>query len=144
MAFLKGNTYIDGDLIVDGDISVSSLSADGVNFTQIEGTPEDYRIALTNSSGNLISSTIKETSSGTTSTYTLNNISNIDMGNNDLTITSSEVNINTPINKVTAGEAGTMYWIYEDESTRVVTDSDDGRKPGTSDPYEYPVGVTFK
>src|SRR5574344_2105096 len=36
MAFLKGNTYIDGDLIVDGDIEVGSLSANGVNFTQIE------------------------------------------------------------------------------------------------------------
>ena len=144
MAFLKGNTYIDGDLIVDGDISVGSLSAAGVNFTQIEGTPEDYRIALTNSSGNLISSTIKETSSGTTSTYTLNNISNIDMGSNNLTVISPEVTINTPVNKVTAGEAGTMYWIYADGSSRVATESDDGRKSGTSDPYEYPVGVTFK
>ena len=144
MAFLKGNTYIDGDLIVDGDVSVGSLSAAGVNFAQIEGTPEDYRIALTNSSGNLISSTIKETSSGTMSTYTLNNISNIDMGSNTLTVTSPEVNINTPVNKVTTGKAGTMYWVYADGSTRAATDSDDGKKPGTSDPYQFPVGVTFK
>ena len=47
MAFLKGNTYIDGDLIVDGDIEVGSLSANGVSFTQIE-KGEDGKIALTN------------------------------------------------------------------------------------------------
>ena len=74
MAFLKGNTYIDGDLIVDGDIEVGSLSANGVSFTQIE-KGEDGKIALTNSRGNLQPSSISETGDGTTTTYTLARLS---------------------------------------------------------------------
>lgn len=143
MAILKGNTYIDGDLIVDGSVTVGSLSAAGVNFTQIEGSPEDGYIALTTSNGNLATSSLKESSDGTTTTYTLDGISKIDVNNRPLTITSSEVNIETPVNKVTAGSPGTAYWVYKDNSSRVITDADDGRKADTF-PREYPVGVEFR
>lgn len=143
MAVLKGNTYIDGDLIVDGNVTVGSLSAAGVNFTQIEGSPEDSYIALTTSNGNLAASSLKEVSDGTTTTYTLDGISKIDVNNRPLTITSSEVNIETPVNKVTAGSPGKAYWVYKDESSRVITDADDGWKEATL-PHEYPVGVVFK
>ena len=142
MAFLKGNTYIDGDLIVDGDIEVGSLSANGVSFTQIE-KGEDGKIALTNSRGNLQPSSISETGDGTTTTYTLANISEISVAGNPLTVSSSKVTINTPVNEITASKPGTLYWVYEDGSARAVTNADDGRKTGTSNPYEYPVGVKF-
>lgn len=142
MAFLKGNTYIDGDLIVDGDIEVGSLSANGVSFTQIE-KGEDGKIALTNSRGNLQSSSISETGDGTTTTYTLAKISEISVAGNPLTVSSSKVTINTPVNEITASKPGTLYWVYEDGSSRAVTNADDGRKTGTSNPYEYPVGVKF-
>ena len=142
MAFLKGNTYIDGDLIVDGDIEVGSLSANGVSFTQIE-KGEDGKIALTNSRGNLQPSSISETGDGTTTTYTLAKISEISVAGNPLTVSSSKVTINTPVNEITASKPGTLYWVYKDESSRAVTNADDGRKTGTSNPYEYPVGVKF-
>ena len=142
MAFLKGNTYIDGDLIVDGDIEVGSLSANGVSFTQIE-KGEDGKIALTNSRGNLQPSSISETGDGTTTTYTLAKISEISVAGNPLTVSSSKVTINTPVNEITASKPGTLYWVYEDGSSRAVTNADDGRKTGTSNPYEYPVGVKF-
>lgn len=142
MAFLKGNTYIDGDLIVDGDIEVGSLSANGVSFTQIE-KGEDGKIALTNSRGNLQPSSISETGDGTTTTYTLAKISEISVAGNPLTVSSSKVTINTPVNEITASKPGTLYWVYKDGSSRAVTDADDGRKTGTSNPYEYPVGVKF-
>ena len=142
MAFLKGNTYIDGDLIVDGDIEVGSLSANGVSFTQIE-KGEDGKIALTNSRGNLQPSSISETGDGTTTTYTLAKISEISVAGNPLTVSSSKVTINTPVNEITASKPGALYWVYEDGSSRAVINADDGRKTGTSNPYEYPVGVTF-
>lgn len=142
MAFLKGNTYIDGDLIVDGDIEVGSLSANGVSFTQIE-KGEDGKIALTNSRGNLQPSSISETGDGTTTTYTLAKISEISVAGNPLTVSSSKVTINTPVNEITASKPGTLYWVYKDGSSRAVTNADDGRKTGTSNPYEYPVGVKF-
>lgn len=142
MAFLKGNTYIDGDLIVDGDIEVGSLSANGVSFTQIE-KGEDGKIALTNSRGNLQPSSISETGDGTTTTYTLARISEISVAGNPLTVSSSKVTINTPVNEITASKPGTLYWVYKDGSSRVATNADDGRKTGTSNPYEYPVGVKF-
>lgn len=142
MAFLKGNTYIDGDLIVDGDIEVGSLSASGVSFTQIE-KGEDGKIALTNSRGNLQPSSISETGDGTTTTYTLAKISEISVAGNPLTVSSSKVTINTPVNEITASKPGTLYWVYKDGSSRAVTNADDGRKTGTSNPYEYPVGVKF-
>ena len=142
MAFLKGNTYIDGDLIVDGDIEVGSLSANGVSFTQIE-KGEDGKIALTNSRGNLQPSSISETGDGTTTTYTLAKISEISVAGNPLTVFSSKVTINTPVNEITASKPGTLYWVYKDGSSRAATNADDGRKTGTSNPYEYPVGVKF-
>ena len=142
MAFLKGNTYIDGDLIVDGDIEVGSLSASGVSFTQIE-KGEDGKIALTNSRGNLQPSSISETGDGTTTTYTLAKISEISVVGNPLTVSSSKVTINTPVNEITASKPGTLYWVYKDGSSRAATNADDGRKTGTSNPYEYPVGVKF-
>lgn len=142
MAFLKGNTYIDGDLIVDGDIEVGSLSASGVSFTQIE-KGEDGKIALTNSRGNLQPSSISETGDGTTTTYTLAKISEISVAGNPLTVSSSKVTINTPVNEITASKPGTLYWVYKDGSSRAATNADDGRKTGTSNPYEYPVGVKF-
>ena len=142
MAFLKGNTYIDGDLIVDGDIEVGSLSANGVSFTQIE-KGEDGKIALTNSRGNLQPSSISETGDGTTTTYTLARISEISVAGNPLTVFSSKVTINTPVNEITASKPGTLYWVYKDGSSRAATNADDGRKTGTSNAYEYPVGVKF-
>lgn len=142
MAFLKGNTYIDGDLIVDGDIEVGSLSANGVSFTQIE-KGEDGKIALTNSRGNLQPSSISETGDGTTTTYTLAKISEISVAGNPLTVSSSKVTINTPVNEITASKPGALYWVYKDGSSRAATNADDGRKTGTSNPYEYPVGVKF-
>lgn len=142
MAFLKGNTYIDGDLIVDGDIEVGSLSANGVSFTQIE-KGEDGKIALTNSRGNLQPSSISETGDGTTTIYTLAKISEISVAGNPLTVSSSKVTINTPVNEITASKPGTLYWVYKDGSSRAATNADDGRKTGTSNPYEYPVGVKF-
>ena len=135
MAFLKGNTYIDGDLIVDGDIEVGSLSASGVSFTQIE-KGEDGKIALTNSRGNLQPSSISETGDGTTTTYTLAKISEISVAGNPLTVSSSKVTINTPVNEITASKPGTLYWVYKDGSSRAATNADDGRKTGTSNPYE--------
>ena len=124
MAFLKGNTYIDGDLIVDGDIEVGSLSANGVSFTQIE-KGEDGKIALTNSRGNLQPSSISETGDGTTTTYTLAKISEISVAGNPLTVSSSKVTINTPVNEITASKPGTLYWVYKDGSSRAVTNADD-------------------
>ena len=129
MAFLKGNTYIDGDLIVDGDIEVGSLSANGVSFTQIE-KGEDGKIALTNSRGNLQPSSISETGDGTTTTYTLAKISEISVAGNPLTVSSSKVTINTPVNEITASKPGTLYWVYKDGSSRAATNADDGRKTG--------------
>ena len=142
MAFLKGNTYIDGDLIVDGDITVGSLSSKGVAFTQLVGEPEDNFIALTTSDGNLTTSSIRETTSGSASTYTLNSISTVDASGKDLSINSSSVAINTPVDKVTTAPAsGQLYWVYRDGTTRSAAEAPTGEKKGVSNPKEYPVGV---
>ena len=144
MAFLKGNTYVDGDLIVDGDISVGSLSSKGVAFTQLID-PQDNYVALTTSSGNLTPSTIRETiAADGTATYRLNSISAVNTNSNPLTINSSSVTINTPVNKVvTQPASGQLTWIYSDGSTCLATTSPTGAKPGSSNPKVYPVGATL-
>lgn len=142
MAFLKGNTYVDGDLIVDGDISVGSLSSKGVAFTQLIN-PQDNYVALTTSSGNLTPSTIRETiAADGTATYSLNSISAVNTNSSPLTINSSSVTINTPVDKVvTKPASGQLTWIYSDGSTCLATTSPTGAKPGSSNPKIYPVGV---
>lgn len=144
MAFLKGNTYIDGDLFVDGDVTVGSLSSKGVAFTQLID-PQDNFIALTTSSGNLTPSTIRETiAADGTATYRLNGISTVNTLSNPLTIDSSSVTINTPVNRVVTKPAGgQLTWIYSDGSTCLATDSPTGAKPGSSNPRIYPTGVTL-
>ena len=144
MAFLKGNTYVDGDLIVDGDISVGSLSSKGVAFTQLIN-PQDNYVALTTSSGNLTPSTIRETiAADGTATYSLNSISAVNTNSNPLTINSSSVTINTPVNKVVTQPASSqLTWIYSDGSTCLATTSPTGAKPGSSNPKVYPVGATL-
>ena len=142
MAFLKGNTYVDGDLIVDGDISVGSLSSKGVAFTQLID-PQDNYVALTTSSGNLTPSTIRETiAADGTATYSLNSISAVNTNSNPLTINSSSVTINTPVDKVTVAPASRqLTWVYSDGTTCLVSTSPTGAKPGSSNPITYPTGV---
>lgn len=144
MAFLKGNTYVDGDLIVDGDITVGSLSSKGVAFTQLID-PQDNYVALTTSSGNLTPSTIRETiAADGTATYSLNSVSAVNTNSNPLTINSSSVTINTPVNKVvTQPASGQLTWIYSDGSTCLAATSPTGVKPGSSNPKVYPVGATL-
>ena len=146
MAFLKGNTYIDGDLIVDGDITVGSLSSKDVTFTQLE-KHEDNFIAITTSAGNLTTSTIRETTNASTGVteYQLNSVSAIDASGKSLSIESSSVTINTPVDKVTTAPAsGKLTWVYSDGTTCLASTSPTGAKPGSSKPIVYPEGVRLE
>ena len=146
MAFLKGNTYIDGDLIVDGDITVGSLSSKDVTFTQLE-KHEDNFIAITTSAGNLTTSTIRETTNASTGVteYQLNSVSAIDASGKSLSIESSSVTINTPVDKVTTAPAsGKLTWVYPDGTTCLASTSPTGAKPGSSKPTVYPEGVRLE
>lgn len=141
MAFLKGNTYIDGDLFVNGDVTVGSLSSKGVAFTQLEN-PRDNYIALTTSKGTLTPSAIYETRSGDTTIYSLSNISEISTGDSSLTINSSSITLNTHVDKiVTKQTGGQLTWVYSDGATYPAAVYPTGVRPGTSNPKEYPVGV---
>lgn len=143
MAFLKGNTYIDGDLIVDGDIAVESLSSKGVAFAQLV-SPQDNYIAITTSAGNLTPSSISETTDASTGAtkYQLNSISTVDASGKSLSIESSSVTINTPVDKVTVAPASRqLAWVYSDGTTCLVSTSPTGAKPGSSNPITYPTGV---
>ena len=143
MAFLKGNTYIDGDLFVDGDVTVGSLSSKGVAFTQLEN-PEDSYIALTTSKGTLRPSAIHETRSGSATVYSLSNISEISTGANSLTINSSSVTLNVPVDEIVSKQTGgQLYWEYRDGRTYSAADCPTGARPGTF-PKEYPIGVKLK
>lgn len=143
MAFLKGNTYIDGDLFVDGDVTVGSLSSKGVAFTQLEN-PRDNYIALTTSKGTLTPSAIYETSSGSATVYNLSNISEISTGANSLTINSSSVTLNVPVDEIVSRQTGgQLYWEYKDGRTYSAADYPTGARPGTF-PKEYPIGVKLQ
>lgn len=145
MAFLKGNTYVDGDLIVNGDVAVGSLSSKGVAFTQLVDNPSDNFIALTTSEGNLTSSTISETNDGAEVSYNLNSISKINAEGRSLSINSKSVTINTPVDVVTTAPASRqLYWVYSDGTTCSAADNLDGAKPGSSNPVIYPVGVKLE
>lgn len=143
MAFLKGNTYIDGDLFVDGDVTVGSLSSKGVAFTQLEN-PKDNYIALTTSKGTLTPSAIRETSSGSATVYNLSNISEISTGANSLTINSSSITLNVPVDDIVSKQTGgQLAWVYSDGKTYLAATYPTGVRPGTSNPNIYPVGVTL-
>ena len=143
MAFLKGNTYVDGDLIVDGNITVGSLSSKGVAFTQLVN-PEDNKLAITTSDGNLRPSAIRETTSGNTATYDLSSISEISTSGNSLTINSSSVTLNVPVDEIVSKQTGgQLYWVYSDGRTYSAATYPTGARPGTSNPNIYPVGVTL-
>lgn len=141
MAFLSGNTYIDGDLIVKGNVEVDTISSTGVKFAQLVDSSDGY-IALTTSSGNLKKSTIHENTSDGVTTYTLGSTSSISLPSKPLTITSSAVTINTPVDQITAtGNIGSLTWVYADGTTSTASSNPSGAKPNTSNPVEYPVGV---
>lgn len=148
MAFLKGNTYIDGDLIVDGDVTVGSLSSKGVSFTQLVNPADNY-IALTTSAGNLTPSSISETISpigdsenGTIATYSLNSISAINARGSSFLINSNSVTIDTAVDRITTAPASRqLYWEYSDGATYSAATYPTGARPGTSNPVEYPTGV---
>lgn len=143
MAFLKGNTYVDGDLIVDGNITVGSLSSKGVAFTQLVN-PEDNKLAITTSDGNLRPSAIRETTSGNTATYDLSSISEISTSGNPLTVNSSSVTLNVPVDEIVSKQTGgQLYWVYSDGRTYSAATYPTGVRPGTSNPNIYPVGVTL-
>ena len=143
MAFLKGNTYVDGDLIVDGNITVGSLSSKGVAFTQLVN-PEDNKLAITTSDGNLRPSAIRETTSGNTATYDLSSISEISTSGNPLTVNSSSVTLNVPVDEIVSKQTGgQLYWVYSDGKTYSAATYPTGARPGTSNPNKYPVGVTL-
>ena len=143
MAFLKGNTYVDGDLIVDGNITVGSLSSKGVAFTQLVN-PEDNKLAITTSDGNLRPSAIRETTSGNTATYDLSSISEISTSGNPLTVNSSSVTLNVPVDEIVSKQTGgQLYWVYSDGRTYSAATYSTGVRPGTSNPNIYPVGVTL-
>lgn len=143
MAFLKGNTYVDGDLIVDGNITVGSLSSKGVAFTQLVN-PEDNKLAITTSDGNLRPSAIRETTSGNTATYDLSSISEISTSGNPLTVISSSVTLNVPVDEIVSKQTGgQLYWVYSDGRTYSAATYPTGVRPGTSNPNIYPVGVTL-
>ena len=143
MAFLKGNTYIDGDLIVDGNITVGSLSSKGVAFTQLVN-PEDNKLAITTSDGNLRPSAIRETTSGNTATYALSSISEINTSGNPLTVNSSSVTLNVPVDEIVSKQTGgQLAWVYSDGKTYSAATYPTGARPGTSNPNIYPVGVTL-
>ena len=142
MAFLKGNTYVDGDLIVDGNITVGSLSSKGVAFTQLVN-PEDNKLAVTTSDGNLRPSAIRETTSGNTATYDLSSISEISTSGNPLTVNSSSVTLNVPVDEIVSKQTGgQLYWVYIDGRTYSAVDYPTGAIPKIF-PKEYPVGVTL-
>ena len=142
MAFLKGNTYVDGDLIVDGNITVGSLSSKGVAFTQLVN-PEDNKLAVTTSDGNLRPSAIRETTSGNTATYDLSSISEISTSGNPLTVNSSSVTLNVPVDEIVSKQTGgQLYWVYKDGRTYSAVDYPTGARPEAF-PKEYPVGVTL-
>ena len=143
MAFLKGNTYIDGDLIVDGNVTVGSLSSKGVAFTQLVN-PEDNKLAITTSDGNLRPSAIRETTSGNTATYDLSSISEISTSGNPLTVNSSSVTFNIPVDEIVSKQTGgQLAWVYSDGKTYSAATYPTGARPGTSNPNIYPVGVTL-
>ena len=143
MAFLKGNTYVDGDLIVDGKITVGALTSEGVAFTQLVN-PEDNKLAITTSDGNLRPSAIRETTSGNTATYDLSSISEIKTGSNSLTISSSSVTLDTHIDKIFTKQVDSqLAWVYSDGATYSAATCPTGVRPGSSNPKEYPVGVTL-
>ena len=143
MAFLKGNTYVDGDLIVDGNITVGSLSSKGVAFTQLVN-PEDNKLAITTSDGNLRPSAIRETTSGNTATYDLSSISEISTSGNPLTVNSSSVTLNVPVDEIVSKQTGgQLAWVYSDGKTYPAATYPTGVRPGTSNPNIYPVGVTL-
>ena len=131
MAFLKGNTYVDGDLIVDGNITVGSLSSKGVAFTQLVN-PEDNKLAITTSDGNLRPSAIRETTSGNTATYDLSSISEISTSGNPLTVNSSSVTLNVPVDEIVSKQTGgQLYWVYKDGRTYSTVDYPTGARPET-------------
>ena len=143
MAFLKGNTYIDGDLIVDGNVTVGSLSSKGVAFTQLVN-PEDNKLAITPSDGNLRPSAIRETTSGNTATYDLSSISEKSTSGNPLTVNSSSVTLNIPVDEIVSKQTGgQLAWVYSDGKTYSAATYPTGARPGTSNPNIYPVGVTL-
>ena len=143
MAFLKGNTYIDGDLIVDDNVTVGSLSSKGVAFTQLVN-PEDNKLAITTSDGNLRPSAIRETTSGNTATYDLSSISEISTSGNPLTVNSSSVTLNIPVDEIVSKQTGgQLAWVYSDGKTYSAATCPTGVRPGTSNPNIYPVGVTL-